>query len=214
MALNDEIRLRILDGAREKFLRFGFSRVTMDEIASSAGISKKTLYQHFPGKEQLLRTMIRMLMKEVGAGVRKLIMDSKIDFVEKQKRLMTFMGMHLSRIGLPFVQDLKKYNPGLWKEIEDYRRVKIQENLGRNIREGVEKGVFRRDVDSGLLLLMYLTLIQNMVNPDMVSTLNYTPFEMLDAIFKVMFEGILTDKARAANFGKRIKLERKRGGRL
>ena len=54
----NEIKVKILHKAEEMFLQFGFSRVTMEEIAMELGMSKKTLYRFFPGKEQLLKEMI------------------------------------------------------------------------------------------------------------------------------------------------------------
>lgn len=50
----ETIRKRILETAKEFFLEFGYKKVTMDEIADSLGMSKKTLYQYFPSKYELL----------------------------------------------------------------------------------------------------------------------------------------------------------------
>ncbi len=49
-----EIKDRILSRAEEMFLKFGYSKVTMDEIAANIGMSKKTLYKFFPSKEELV----------------------------------------------------------------------------------------------------------------------------------------------------------------
>ena len=58
---NDEIqdrRSRILDGARSAFLRFGFERASMADIAAGAGVSRTALYHYFPGKEEVLRAVV------------------------------------------------------------------------------------------------------------------------------------------------------------
>jgi len=47
-------RRRILAGARRHFFANGFRRVTMDDLAAELGMSKKTLYAHFPSKQHLL----------------------------------------------------------------------------------------------------------------------------------------------------------------
>lgn len=51
-------RSRILDGARAAFLRFGFERASMADIAAGAGVSRTALYHYFPGKEEVLRAVV------------------------------------------------------------------------------------------------------------------------------------------------------------
>jgi len=51
-------RSRILDGARAAFLRFGFERSSMADIAAGAGVSRTALYHYFPGKEEVLRAVV------------------------------------------------------------------------------------------------------------------------------------------------------------
>src|SRR5690242_16893937 len=54
----DETRKRILEGAYRLFRRSGYSRVTMDDIAAAARLTKRTLYHHFRGKDQLLADVL------------------------------------------------------------------------------------------------------------------------------------------------------------
>ena len=214
MKQEQEIKNRVLSSAREKFFRFGFSRVTMDEISSAAGISKKTLYQLFGDKEQLARAVMKMTMKEIESGFKALMHDPDIDFEERLKKLMAFMGMKISQIGETAINDLKKFSPGMWKEIEEFRRAKVLEHFGRNIEEGAEKGVFRRDIDPEIITLIYITLIEKLINPDLLSRLRYSPYELFEMILKVMFEGILTRSARSAKMGKDLLPGRKKTGGL
>src|SRR6185295_2126917 len=55
----DEVSRRVLDAACEQYMRLGFNAVTTDDTARAAGISKKTLYQHFASKDELLRNVVR-----------------------------------------------------------------------------------------------------------------------------------------------------------
>jgi AcrR family transcriptional regulator len=188
--------LRIVEIAQGKFFQFGFSRVTMEEIAEDAGVSKKTLYEQFASKELLLKAVLDQLAREVEAEARKIILEQKLDFADKVKALLTLLGLRLSRIGRPFMEDLRKYAPERWKEIEELRRRKFTENFGEVLRQGMARGIFRNDIDPQLLLLMAITLINNMVNPYVLLELPYSPGEILEAVFSVFFEGILTGKSR------------------
>jgi TetR/AcrR family transcriptional regulator, cholesterol catabolism regulator len=202
MKQEQEIKDRVLEAARAKFFKFGFTRVTMDEISAAAGISKKTLYQLFADKESLVRSVMKMTMKEIESGVKAVMQDPGIDFEERLKRLMTFMGMKLSQIGETAINDLKNFSPGLWKEVEEFRRAKVLEHFGRNIEEGADKGVFRRDIDPEIITLIYITLIEKLISPELLSRLRYSPYELFEMILKVMFEGILTRSARSVKMGR------------
>jgi len=208
----EKIARRVLEKSREKFFRYGFSRVTMEEIALECRISKKTLYQLFAGKETLLRAVIEELKREIGAGVQSIISDRSLDFAGRLKTLMSFVGLRVSQFNRPFIEDLRLYAPDLWKEIEDFRRTKVLENFGRYLQEGMGKGIFRRDINPGLLLRMYLTMIENMINPEVLSELPFTPYETFEAIVKVMFEGVLTGKARSRRMGRLLPGKKSAGG--
>ena len=65
MAEDNPIRAQILTKAREEFFTHGFSKVTTDELAVALGISKKTLYQHFSSKEELLQAAVYQLRDEL-----------------------------------------------------------------------------------------------------------------------------------------------------
>ena len=197
MAGENEVRGRILEAATEQFLRFGFTRVTMDEIASGLGMSKKTLYQHFPGKETLLQEVMRRKMREIEAGYEGILRDDGLDFVEKLKNLMSFMAVQFSRVGQVFLQDLQKNAPEVWREVETFRGRRASSLFGNLVSEGIQKGMFRADVDQHLLTLLYVSAIQGIINPDALSQLPLSASQAFENIIKIIYEGILTDKARA-----------------
>jgi AcrR family transcriptional regulator len=207
-----DIKRRVLENAAGQFFKFGFRKVTMDEISSSAGISKKTLYQLFADKEQLARAVMRMTQKEIESGVKRIMLDPSAGFEDRLKELMAFMGLRLSRIGETAINDLKKFSPKMWREVEEFRRAKVLHYFGICIKEGVAKGTFRSDIDPGIITLIYLTLIEKLINPDQLSSLPYAPAELFGMILKVMFEGILTDQARADKMGKGLFSGRKKTG--
>jgi AcrR family transcriptional regulator len=67
----ERTRRRILDAAYELFYRKGFTRVGVDEIAASAGVTKRTLYYHFESKDALLASVLELLHELSFARIRK-----------------------------------------------------------------------------------------------------------------------------------------------
>jgi AcrR family transcriptional regulator len=196
-AESDETRVRILAAARIQFFQFGFSQITTDAIASSSGISKATLYKYFSSKEQLLREIVFGLLGEIEVGVEAIIQDEKKDFVEKLRELLTFIGLRLARMGRLLTLDIQRNAPQIWKEIEEFRRDKILSKLKQIIEQGTKTGVFRADFNQDLLVLMYVTLIQNIMNPATLVQYSLSFAEGFETIVKIVLEGILAEKSRA-----------------
>src|SRR5215813_8550705 len=76
----DPIRQRIVDAARIHFFSHGFRSVTMDDLAGELGISKKTLYAHFPGKFDLLEAVLADKLTSVEATLKEITRAHPDDF--------------------------------------------------------------------------------------------------------------------------------------
>lgn len=197
MENDQELKTRIINTARDQFYVHGFSKVTVDEIATKLGISKKTLYKYFESKDDLVREVTNTTMMEMEACCKQFLENDSIDFVEKLKNMMTFVAMHYAKVGKPLLEDLEKNAPHVWKQIDDHRAESIAVNFGSLLKEGVEKGIFRNDIDRELIMLIYNNIIQNIIKPEVLTHIPYTAAQVFETIVKIIFEGILTEDARA-----------------
>ncbi len=191
-----EVKERILRQAEQLFFQFGYSKVTMDEIAANLGISKKTLYKFFPGKEYLFKELITTMKCSIDAHIDFVWSNEKMDFMDKLKSVMNFIGKQTTRLQAPLLEDLHKNFPELWQEIHDFRKANAVTRFTAFINEGVKTGVFRQDIDRQLIVLFYLHAIQGLINPETLSQLPYTANQVFDAIIRIIFEGILTEEGR------------------
>lgn len=191
-----DIRDRILNKAGEMFFQFGYLKVTMDEIASKLGMSKKTLYKFYPGKEFLIRELFNNVKCEIDDYIKDLWSDEKMDFVIKLKKLMNFIALNSSKFRGPLMEDIQKYNPEIWQEILEFRRVHSQKKFSFLINEGIEKGIFRKDINDGLIILTYISAIQGIITPEVLAQIPFSTNQVFDALGKIIFEGILTEEGR------------------
>jgi AcrR family transcriptional regulator len=207
------LRARVLEAAGPLFLSRGFVRVTSDDIAARLGISKATLYKVFSGKEEILRAVVRGVLRRVLGQVESLIADSSLGFVEKMVALLTLLGSQIARFEPVFIRDLQRHAPGIWDEIETFRQDKIAKNFRVILEAGRREGYFREDVDLDLLLAMFASLVQEFVNPAAFLRTGRTPAESFESVIKVFFQGIVTDKGRRdfASIGPVHLLPRKEG---
>lgn len=191
-----EIKERILTHAEEMFLRFGYSKVKMEEVASGLGISKKTLYKFFPSKENLIREIVINRQCVVENYINKIWQDESLDFVAKLKNMMDFLGQQGSRVTGPLMDDMRKCIPDVWDEIHDFKRSKSLEKARGLFELGVKNGAFRADIGQDIVILMFSLATEGILNPEVLSQIPYTGPQVIETIFKVLFEGIFTEEGR------------------
>ena len=139
-----DLKDRIIQQAGELFVRHGIKRISMDEIASRLGISKRTIYQNFKDKEDLLLQYIRQLELMQIEYVKDL---SKNEQTVVHVFLRTIeMHKEFDFFNVSFIDDVKKYYPKAKQELID------QQNRGiifikQFLEEGMAQGVIRKDLN-------------------------------------------------------------------
>lgn len=196
MAYSEEVKQRILKTTEDMFYQFGYSKVTMEEIASTLSMSKKTLYKHFENKEHILKEIIRTKKCAVEAYVEELIADKSTEFITKLKNFLSFVTSHFSRLSHPNIQDLVRSQPEVWNEIQEFRRKNAYVTFAKLINHGKESGVFRKDFNSDVAVNLYFSAIHTMLNLETLSQLPVTVNEAYNDIIKIFFEGIFSEEGR------------------
>ncbi len=196
MTRDTELKEKILLSTKEMFYKHGYSKVTMEEIASDLGISKKTLYKHFSNKEHILKEIVNSAKCEIETYVEILLDDKKTEFITKLQNFMAFVVSHFSHLSNPIVQDLVKNQPRVWKDIQEFRKKNAHDCFTRLIQQGIKSGVFRDDINSEVVTMLYFSAVHGMLNLETLSQLPITADEAYKIIVRVLFEGIFTSEGR------------------
>ncbi len=196
MSGSQEVRNRIIVSSRELFFRYGFSRVTTDEIAEAAGISKRTLYQYFNSKKELFLEVVEGTLKEFRDRAEALMSGVDRDFLSTVYGLVQLRSQALASIGKPLVEEVRRTFPESWKMVEETRSAFLRSYLRRIIDEGVREGFLLPDLDGGLLERVYSAAISEIVNPESLAGLPYTASQATEAVTRIIFFGVLTERAR------------------
>ena len=109
---------------------------------------------------------------------------------------MAFVVSHFSRLSNPIVQDLVKNQPEVWKEIQEFRKKNAHDCFTRLIQQGIRSGVFRDDINSEVVTMLYFSAVHGMLNLETLSQLPITADEAYKIIVRVLFEGIFTSEGR------------------
>lgn len=190
------VRARILQQAREHLFTRGYNSLTMAELATELGMSKKTLYVHFAGKEPLLREVILEFGQEVRAGAELILGDPSLSFAEKLRRFAEAMIERLSHLNPHLIRDLQRYAPELHRLTEQVRRENIPFIFGRLIKEGQGAGMVRVEVNPAFATEFLLHAMQGLHLPTTLQRLHLAPQDVFRQAINLFFGGLLTPAGR------------------
>jgi AcrR family transcriptional regulator len=193
---NDSIRQRIVEAGRAHFFSHGFRSVTMDDLAEELGISKKTLYAHFPGKIDLLEAVLADKFAGVEAKLKEVAHAHPDDFPATLHQLLANTQHELDEIKPPFVRDMRQKAPQVFAVVERRRAALIERYFGKLFIDGQRAGMVRKDVPAKLIIEILLAMVQAIMNPPKMEELGMMPKEGFTGILKIVLEGALTAKGR------------------
>ncbi len=185
---------RILDVAHRKFFAEGFSRVSIDEIAAELSMSKKTLYKHFSGKDDMVRQIMERFLNHASRNLEKIV-NTPDPFPQKLDNLARFIGTQFRQISKPMLGDIQKHMPHLWDHIEAFRRERITTLWTGLLEEGKRSGSVRPDVNTRIFILAVIAALDGVVSPTVLVNESCSADEALREIINMFFQGVLTGNA-------------------
>lgn len=187
---------RILRLAREHFFAHGYCACTMDDLAAELGMSKKTLYVHFSGKEEIMRAVLVQLGAEVRADAEALLANRQLGYSEKLRGFAAGMVQRLALLNPRTLRDLQRFAPGLYALTVELRQKNIPYIFGRFIEEGKLAGKVRDDVDTAFAVEFFLQSMQGLIQPATLDRLGLAPRDLLPRAIDLFFGGLLTSAGR------------------
>jgi AcrR family transcriptional regulator len=169
----------------------------MDDLAEDLGMSKKTLYACFPSKSALLEAVILEKFRSVDEDLDRITSKASSDRLGTLHRLLACVQGHMEEIQPPFVRDIRREAPDLFRVVESRRRDVIQRHFGKVFLEGRRAGLLRQDIPAKLAIEILLGAVQAIMNPPKMEELGLTPKTGFSAIIRVVLEGLTTEKVRS-----------------
>lgn len=150
---------RILEEAIRLYLKFGARRVTMDDIANSLAISKKTIYQYFKDKDEIVAMAIKGILVKEESEIEKLIGNAE-NAIEGFIRVSEYFRKIVRSINPTLLYDLEKYYPNAWAAYSEHQEHCHLTSLKNMLERGKKEGVFRKDIDVEVMALMRVNQVQ------------------------------------------------------
>jgi AcrR family transcriptional regulator len=186
------IRARILQQARGDFFAHGYSRFTMDGLAAELGMSKKTLYVHFAGKDEIIAAVIQDLGNEVRADAEAILRNRELTFAEKLRGFVESVMERLATLDPRTLRDLQRYAPELFARVDEVRRKNVPFIFGRLVEEGQAGGLVRTDLPAAFAIEFFLQAMQGLLQGRALERLRLAPREVIAQGIELFFGGLLT----------------------
>ncbi len=193
----DRVRIRekIVTKSTEIILRDGYSKTTMDAIASALGMSKKTLYQVFPSKRDLLKSILAAWQKDVETGIEDAVFRHAGTFRDKWISVVEFTASQYGRFGTGFVEDLHKTDPETYQFLDRFRTGLVHKCFRVLVEEGIQSGAFRKEINPAFLSEVYLAIVQATLNPVTLERLETTPEKAYRDVVSLLLDGISVERS-------------------
>ena len=181
-------RSLIIEKSLDKFRKYGIRRVTMDEIARDLRLSKKTLYQHFPDKESLVKACIERNVEQILPEVAAVLTETG-SAVDRIHRVWKILEKIPRLITVELMADLRSDYPQLWEEI-DARRHAVVGRVEAVLERGIASGDIRPGIHPKVVMRMMFAVMERVLNPDVLTAGEFSPQEALTTIVTVATRGM------------------------
>ncbi len=183
----------LLENISELFLKYGLRSTSMDDICSHLKISKKTLYQHFSNKDDVVEQVLlyRRNSHQVKKDIEKLKQNNPI-------KIMLSIRDHIisslnSRMPANLF-DLKKYHPDVYQRVNEKDQIFIHNLLNDVINKGIEEGYFRKDINKSVQVYLFVKQMAFLGEPEMLSDIKYSAQIVVSTIVENVIRSFATPK--------------------
>lgn len=143
------------------FTQYGSKRFTLDELASSLGISKKTIYKYFDTKEDLVSQSLSYLLNKYLADIEGIVKDTTDDPLVKIILIYKKGFDYLKHFKPSFLFGIKKYYPKADKVFNDFSAQMVHGTILSLLTEAKEQGYLKDKVQIKLICDLYFLRIDN-----------------------------------------------------
>jgi AcrR family transcriptional regulator len=187
---------RILDFARDLFFRYGFTRVTIEEIVAELHISKTTFYKFFTSKEDLLVSVLRDYYRTIRDGIADITDHIAGEYFEDLRRIVLFIGSGMEKMDFRIRQDIRTSAPEIWRTLQELQHSMVQSGLEKAFVAGMRAGIVRTDMDAKSVAKVFIMTMENAMGNEGMRGVSPSGQESLQVFLKILLEGVFTESGR------------------
>lgn len=183
-------------------MQFGIRAVTMDDIARLAGVSKKTIYQEFSDKNQLVLETFKTALDRDECKMKELP-DLNDGVIEHLLGLSSYVRKRFSEMNPYVLNELQRYYPQCWQIFEDFKQKYVYQEIITVLEKGKEGGFFRPEINPEMIAAMRVEQMTSLFDPIKFPPSKFNIADLHVEVFEHFLHGIFSEK------GKEIYLKKK-----
>lgn len=188
-----EIQERIAFKAHDLFLKYGIRSVSMDEIATQLGISKKTIYQFYADKDALVDSVIDIVVNE-NASECCMQKETSENPVHEIFVAMDMVREMLRTMNPTIMYDLEKYHPAAYKKFSDHKNNFLYKQITENLEKGIAMQLYRPDINIEIIARFRLASVFILFSPDIFPPGRHNLSMVMEEVTMHFLYGITTPK--------------------
>ncbi len=188
-----DVRKRILTEATNLFFQNGIRDITMDNIAEKLGISKRTIYETFKNKSELLINCFEEYSKERYKANEEIIKNSQ-NVLAAICSFIQSGALAIDLLNPAFFSDMRKYHNDIWVMASKQQNEKNYNLAYRLLRKGINEGIFRKDINIDIVVKLILEQMKLLVDNEVFSSDKYSRSEVFKNMVINFIRGIATNR--------------------
>lgn len=184
---------KLLKEIGEMFMTYGVRSISMDDISRHMGISKKTLYQHFKDKNELVEKVTEHVIEGRQTEYEEVTKEAS-NAIEELFLMSKCLRSHLANLNPSLIFDLKKFHMKAWNLFLDYEHITVYESMKDNLRRGKEEGFFRVGININVLAKLRVEQVHMSFDPHVFPKDDFDFTEVHMQMYDHYVYGICTDK--------------------
>lgn len=186
---------KIAASAAMLFMRYGVRSVTMDDVARELAMSKKTLYQSFSNKDELIEEVAKGHIAMEKKQFEEIAANSK-NAIDELHQLTGCVRRAMENMNPSLLFDLQKYHPTAWDMFLSFKTEFIQSHVRNNIERGMTEGYYREELNADVLAKIRMEQVQLVFDPKIFPPTKYSIVEVQMIVLDHFIHGLLSDKGR------------------
>ena len=189
----EDLKATLLMQIANLFMRNGIKSMTMDDIAKSMGISKKTLYKHFKNKADLVYKVLEGYLEEE-KKVLEIICKSGFNAIDEMFEITKYASTQIKDINPAIHYDLQKYYPKAWQVFVNYKYNSVFAIVASNLQKGIREGFYRININIPIVAKIYISRIDMLFDPQLFPVSEFKFVDVLEEMIHYHIRGISGDK--------------------
>lgn len=187
------MKQKILKTAVDMFLNYGFKSVTMDDIANEMGISKKTIYVHFPNKTKLVEATTLYMFETISCGIDHICALEK-NPIEEVFDVKKFVMEHLKNEKSSPQYQLQKYYPKIFASLKSKQFEVMQGCVIENLNRGIKLGLYRDNINVNFISRIYFNCMVTLKDQELFPLKAFSMNTLMEYYLEYHLRGICTPK--------------------